>query len=92
MCVSYKNFIVWKVILINSSYLWVNLNSGYFMCVRAKGVEAEAVRVELLDRHGVGVIAAGGSDVRIAFSCLEVEQIPEMFEIIYQGIKDQEKG
>jgi aspartate/methionine/tyrosine aminotransferase len=62
-------------------------NSGYFMCVRAKGVEAEAVRVELLDRHGVGVIAAGGSDVRIAFSCLPVDQVEPLFEALHTSIE-----
>ena len=32
-------------------------NSGYFMCLRVDGVDAEAVRVHLLDRYGVGLIA-----------------------------------
>jgi aspartate/methionine/tyrosine aminotransferase len=62
-------------------------NSGYFMCVRAKGVEAEAVRVELLNKHGVGVIAAGGSDVRIAFSCLAVDEIEPLFEALNASIE-----
>ncbi|MDH3521404.1 MAG: aminotransferase class I/II-fold pyridoxal phosphate-dependent enzyme, partial [Myxococcales bacterium] len=62
-------------------------NSGYFMCLRAKGVEAEAVRVELLERHGSGVIAAGGSDLRIAFSCLELEQVEPLFESVHAAIQ-----
>ena len=32
-------------------------NSGYFMCVRLTGVEAETLRVHLLERHRPGLIA-----------------------------------
>ena len=32
-------------------------NSGYFMCLRIKNVEAEKVRTHLLDKYGVGTIA-----------------------------------
>src|SRR5262249_25881995 len=50
-------------------------NSGYFMCVKLAGVEAEALRVHLLDKHQTGLIATAKHDLRIAFSCLEVEQV-----------------
>jgi aspartate/methionine/tyrosine aminotransferase len=63
-------------------------NSGYFMCVRAHGVEAERVRLHLLDRYGIGVIAAGGSDLRIAFSCLELDQIEPLFETLHRAIQE----
>ncbi len=66
-------------------------NAGYFMCLKLKTVEAEPLRVHLLDKYGVGLISMGKVDLRIAFSCLEVDQLPELFEIIYQGIKDLEK-
>ncbi|HEY5530953.1 MAG TPA: aminotransferase class I/II-fold pyridoxal phosphate-dependent enzyme [Candidatus Anoxymicrobiaceae bacterium] len=58
-------------------------NAGYFMCVRLKDVDAEAFRVRLLERYGVGVIAEG-TDIRIAFSCLETEEIPDLFDIMYR--------
>ena len=32
-------------------------NSGYFMCLRLKTVDAEALRVHLLDAYGVGLIS-----------------------------------
>lgn len=67
-------------------------NSGYFMCLRLKTVNAEELRLHLLDRYGVGVISLGETDIRIAFSCVEEENIAELFEIIFQGIKDLEKG
>jgi aspartate/methionine/tyrosine aminotransferase len=63
-------------------------NSGYFMCLRLKTVEAEPLRIHLLDRHGIGVIATARHDVRVAFSCLELDEIAEVYEGIYQGIRE----
>lgn len=57
-------------------------NAGYFMCVGLKGLDAEEFRVRLLARHGVGVIADGPTDIRIAFSCLEVDEIGDLFDIM----------
>jgi aspartate/methionine/tyrosine aminotransferase len=66
-------------------------NSGYFMCLKLKTVDAETLRTHLLDKYGVGTIALGGTDLRVAFSCTEESSIDELFEIIYQGVKDIEK-
>jgi len=63
-------------------------NAGYFMCIRVKGVSAEKLRVHLLEKYGAGVIAMGQSDIRIAFSCLELDQIEPLFETISQAIAD----
>lgn len=63
-------------------------NSGYFMCLRLKTVHAETLRQHLLDHYGVGLISMGDKDLRVAFSCLEKDQIPILFEIIFQGIQD----
>jgi len=63
-------------------------NSGYFMCVALKGVEAEKVRVHLLDTYGIGVIAAGPTDIRIAFSCLAVDEVEPLFEDLHKAIQD----
>lgn len=57
-------------------------NAGYFMCVRLKGINAEKLRCRMLDHHGAGVIASGENDLRIAFSCLEVDEIPDLFDIM----------
>lgn len=65
-------------------------NSGYFMCLRLKTVDAEQLRKHLLDQYGVGVIALGRSDVRIAFSCLEVEDIQDLFDIMLRAVQDVE--
>lgn len=63
-------------------------NSGYFMCVRLQGLDAEKLRVHLLDRYQVGVIATDSTDIRVAFSCLEVGEIEELFDTIYRGWRD----
>ena len=81
-----------KDVLTDPKYLQVweayPFNSGYFMCLRLKTVDAESLRVHLLEKYGLGVISIGKSDIRIAFSCIEKEDIRELFNIIYQGIQD----
>ncbi|MGB5984126.1 MAG: aminotransferase class I/II-fold pyridoxal phosphate-dependent enzyme [Desulfobacterales bacterium] len=63
-------------------------NSGYFMCLRLKTVGAEPLRRHLLRRHGVGLIALGQSDLRVAFSCLEEDDVETLFDLIRQGIEE----
>jgi aspartate/methionine/tyrosine aminotransferase len=72
----------------SDAWTYYPFNSGYFMCLRLKSVNAEALRLHLLDRYEVGVIAVDATDVRIAFSCIEVKFMQELFDIIYQGVKD----
>jgi len=62
-------------------------NSGYFMCLRLKGADADTVRVRLLDDHGVGTIALGKTDLRVAFSCLAEPQIPTVFEAAARAVR-----
>jgi aspartate/methionine/tyrosine aminotransferase len=63
-------------------------NSGYFMCLKLKTVDAEELRVHLLDKYGIGTIAINQTDLRIAFSCIEEGDLPELFRLIYQGVQD----
>jgi aspartate/methionine/tyrosine aminotransferase len=58
-------------------------NSGYFMCFRCEGINAEALRRELLYRKGIGVVALGDSCLRVAFAGLDAEQIPPVYRTIY---------
>lgn len=67
-------------------------NSGYFMCLKLKTVEAEPLRVHLLDRYGVGLISLGKHDLRVAFSCVDEDLIQELFDTVLQGIRDLETG
>jgi aspartate/methionine/tyrosine aminotransferase len=63
-------------------------NSGYFMCLDVKHVPAEQVRLHLLDEYGIGLIATGPNDLRVAFSCLEVEQVEPLFEALHKAIQE----
>lgn len=80
-----------KAVLDNPHYqeVWdvFPFNSGYFMCLRLKTARAETVRTYLLENDGVGTIAIGQRNLRIAFSCVEEQDISELFEIIYQAVK-----
>ncbi|RXT06419.1 aminotransferase class I/II-fold pyridoxal phosphate-dependent enzyme [Ammoniphilus sp. CFH 90114] len=83
-----------KQVLKNEKYAdawdYYPFNSGYFMCLELKTVPAEEVRVHLLNQYGIGAIALGQTDLRVAFSCVEEENIEEIFELIYQSVKDIE--
>jgi aspartate/methionine/tyrosine aminotransferase len=74
----------------DDAWSYYPFNSGYFMCIKLKTVKAENLRLHLLEHYGVGVISLGENDVRIAFSCVEEEDIEELFNLIYQGVKDLE--
>ena len=67
-------------------------NSGYFMCLKLKTVDAEPLRVHLLDQYGVGLIALGKTDLRVAFSCLEKGDTQELFDIVLKGVEDLTGG
>ncbi len=81
-----------KSILNNEKFISVweyyPFNSGYFMCLKLKTVDAETLRQHLLNQYGVGTIALGETDLRVAFSCTEESQLDDLFELIYQGVCD----
>lgn len=66
-------------------------NSGYFLCIRVKGVNAEELRLHLLDNYGTGLISIGEDNLRVAFSCLEEKDVKTLFDIILSGINDLRK-
>ncbi|MDY0268012.1 aminotransferase class I/II-fold pyridoxal phosphate-dependent enzyme [Trichloromonas sp.] len=70
------------------SWDYYPFNSGYFMCLKLKTVDAEKLRVHLLDKYGVGTISINKTDLRIAFSCIAEENIQELFDLIHQGVLD----
>lgn len=63
-------------------------NSGYFMCLKLNGLSAERLRTHLLEQYGVGTIALGEHDLRVAFSCIEEEYLEDLYDIIYRGAQD----
>lgn len=66
-------------------------NAGYFMCLRLKDIDGEEFRKRLLESHDIGVIATG-PDIRIAFSCLELDQISDLFDIMYRCAKELKRN
>lgn len=76
----------------NFSDCWdvYSFNSGYFMCLRLKNIDAEAVREYTLKNYGIGTIALG-TDLRVAFSCVEEKDLEELFNIIAKSIRELKK-
>ncbi|MEH6841294.1 aminotransferase class I/II-fold pyridoxal phosphate-dependent enzyme [Priestia megaterium] len=66
-------------------------NSGYFMCLQLKQINADALRIHLLNQYGVGTVAINSTDLRVAFSCVEEHEIEELFNLIYKGAEDLAK-
>lgn len=62
-------------------------NSGYFMCVRLKGLDAEAVRKTLLDKYDTGLISINDM-LRIAFSSTPTHLIEKLFDNLYRACQD----
>jgi aspartate/methionine/tyrosine aminotransferase len=75
----------------NDAWGYYPFNSGYFMCLKLSTVDAESLRTHLLDTYGVGTIALGQTDLRVAFSCIEEADLDELFELIYKGVKELEQ-
>lgn len=75
-----------KRLMANSKYepAWepYPFNSGYFMCVKLKQLDAEEFRSRLLNTYGVGVVATSDTDIRVAFSCVELDDLQELFDIM----------
>ena len=65
-----------------------DFNSGYFMAVKVNGVNPEELRTHLINEYSIGIIALNDSDIRIAFSCIEKDDIPHVFESIAKAIDD----
>ncbi|MGI2295440.1 aminotransferase class I/II-fold pyridoxal phosphate-dependent enzyme [Paenibacillus sp. GXUN7292] len=63
-------------------------NSGYFMCLKLVNISAETVRLHLLNEYGIGTIALGETDLRVAFSCIEEEYLEELFDTIYKAASE----
>lgn len=65
-------------------------NSGYFMCVKPKGVEAEDVRRHLIEKYSTGTIVLSGL-IRLAFSTVSAKTLPTLFANVDAAIRDLRK-
>ena len=62
-------------------------NSGYFMCVRPKGIDAESVRKHLIAKYSTGTIVLSGL-IRLAFSTIPRCKLAELFANVHSAISD----
>ena len=62
-------------------------HAGYFTCLNLKSGNAETVRQGLLEAHGMGTIALGETELRIAYSCLDESDIETVFAKIARVIE-----
>ncbi len=69
------------------SFVPMPFNSGYFMCVKPLGVDAEAVRKRLLATRGTGVIVLMGL-IRLAFSSVPCGKLDALFDHLHAVIQE----
>ena len=69
------------------SFTAMPFNSGYFMCVKPLGVEAEPVRQRLLAGYQTGTIVLAGL-LRLAFSSVPLEQLDTLFANLHDAIRN----
>ena len=62
-------------------------NSGYFMCVKPVGVDAEKVRQQLIAKYSTGTIVLSGL-IRLAFSTIPKQKLAKLFANVNAAIAD----
>ncbi|MGN0877230.1 MAG: aminotransferase class I/II-fold pyridoxal phosphate-dependent enzyme [Kiritimatiellia bacterium] len=62
-------------------------NSGYFMCVKPLGVDAEAVRKHLIAKYSTGTIMLSGL-IRLAFSTIPTAKLATLFQNVADAVRD----
>lgn len=65
-------------------------NSGYFMCVKLKNIDAEKLRKHLLEKYSTGLISIENM-IRIAFSATPTNKLETLFNNLYLGCQDLAK-
>ena len=62
-------------------------NSGYFMCVKPIGVDAEKVRRHLIEKYSTGTIMLSGL-IRLAFSTIPTAKLATLFQNVADAVRD----
>ena len=62
-------------------------NSGYFMCVKPVGVDAERLRRHLIEKYSTGTIVLSGL-LRLAFSTVPKARLAKLFANIAAAVED----
>ena len=69
------------------SFETMPFNSGYFMCVKPVGVDAEAVRKLLIAKYSTGTIVLSGL-IRLAFSTIPLAKLPKLFANVHAAVQE----
>lgn len=67
-------------------------NSGYFMSFRTLGINAEDLRVKLLNEKGIGTIQIDANTLRVAFSSIEEDLIEKVYTEIYATAEEMKRA
>ncbi len=59
-------------------------NSGYFMCFKTNGIDAEKLRKQLLHEEGIGTIAINARHLRIAYSYADLDDLQGLYRTIFK--------
>ena len=59
-------------------------NSGYFCTFACEG-DAEILRQQVLEEHGIGTVALSGNLLRIAYSGVDIDLLPRVIDTVYQS-------
>lgn len=70
------------------AFIPLPFNSGYFMSFECRGFSAEQLRIRLLNNHGIGTISMQDKYLRVAFSSVEEEDIPDLLEKILLVVRE----
>ena len=70
-----------------ANFVAMPFNSGYFMCVKPIGVEAEKVRRHLVEKYSTGTIVLSGL-IRLAFSTIPRAKLATLFANVNAAISD----
>ena len=73
-----------------SSFEPMPFNSGYFMCVKPLGVDAEKVRELLISKYSTGTIVLSGL-IRLAFSTIPLAKLETLFANVHHAIQEIKK-
>ncbi len=58
------------------------------MCLKLKGLDAEVYRKHLLEKYGIGVIADGDRDIRIAFSSVDEKDLDTLYKTMAAAARE----
>lgn len=62
-------------------------NSGYFCTLFCEG-DAETLRRYLLEHHGIGTVSLGSQMIRIAYSAVDIDRLPDVIDTVYRSAEN----